>query len=247
MAEKEVVTIEKWELEHLCDEAVAIGNLRPEMLNEYVYTFKHRGKDVTDLTAISYQQIALEQGITTEEIKREDMEDGVFYQVTVAKYEPDIPKELWQRRYGVSFEPYKVNNRFDRFCYQKALTKATRNAIRQLVSANDKHRAINILQGLDIQPYEKQQAEVDVVSDEVPINTKETEAIEIYNLHSERLDSMGITKELFWGAVSHKYQVANRSQMTDEQWDDLIESITYVEPDENATPYAKWINDLVPF
>jgi len=237
----ETTTMEKWELQELVDDAVAIGQLRPEMLSEYIYEFEHRGKQVRDLTAASYHQIALEQGLTTEKITREDMEEGVFYEVWVTKPQEGVDKELWERKVGVSYEPYKVGNRFDRFCFQKALTKATRNAVKQFVTANARHKAINALQGLDIIPME----EVHVPSDTVP--TIEDEALNLYRHHKERLNNGGISDELFWSAVQERYNAATRGDMSEAQWRDLIESLSYISEDGTETPFAQWIHDLTPF
>ena len=241
MSEEKTVKMQKYELQELVDDAVAIGQLRPEMLSEYLYEFEHRGKQVRDLTAASYAQIALENGLTTEKITREDMEDGVFYEVVVAKPDPELDEKLWQRRVGVSFEPYKVGNRFDRFCYQKALTKATRNAIKQFVTANARHKAINALQGLDIIPME----EVTVPSDRVP--TIEDEALDTFRQHKERLNAMGISDDMFWKAVQTRYDAATRGDMTEGSWRDMIASLNHVNDDENATPFSQWIHDLLPF
>ena len=149
--------MEQWELIELVDEAVATGQITKEMINEYVYEMKVGGRWITDLTAASYHQLALKRGITTEEIKREDMTDGVMYTVTVAQVD-EKPSELWQRRIGVSFEPFIVSGKFDRFCYQKALTKATRNAIKQLVSATERFDAMKALREIPLTVGAKQDA-----------------------------------------------------------------------------------------
>ena len=159
----------QWELIELVDEAVATGQITKEMINEYVYEMKVGGRWITDLTAASYHQLALKRGITTEEIKREDMTDGVMYTVTVAQVD-EKPSELWQRRIGVSFEPFIVSGKFDRFCYQKALTKATRNAIKQLVSATERFEAMKALREIPLSVGAKQDAlPAPVVADAVPI------------------------------------------------------------------------------
>ena len=161
--------MEQWELIELVDEAVATGQITKEMINEYVYEMKVGGRWITDLTAASYHQLALKRGITTEEIKREDMTDGVMYTVTVAQVD-EKPSELWQRRIGVSFEPFIVSGKFDRFCYQKALTKATRNAIKQLVSATERFEAMKALREIPLSVGAKQDAlPAPVVADAVPI------------------------------------------------------------------------------
>ena len=150
--------MEQWELIELVDEAVATGQITKEMINEYVYEMKVGGRWITDLTAASYHQLALKRGITTEEIKREDMTDGVMYTVTVAQVVVDLDKADWQRRIGVSFEPFIVSGKFDRFCYQKALTKATRNAIKQLVSATERFEAMKALREIPLSVGAKQDA-----------------------------------------------------------------------------------------
>ena len=150
--------MEKWELQELVDEAVATGQITKEMINEYVYEMKVGGRWIMDLTAASYHQLALNRGITTEEIKREDMTDGVMYTVTVAQVEVDLDKADWQRRIGVSFEPFVVSGKFDRFCYQKALTKATRNGIKQLVSATERFDAMKALKEIPLTVGAKQDA-----------------------------------------------------------------------------------------
>ena len=161
-------TMEKWELQELVDEAVATGQITEEMINEYVYELKVGGRTIMDLTAASYHQAALEMGITTEEIKREDLTDGVMYTVTVAQVVVELDKADWQRRIGVSYEPFLVNTfnkstkkwemTFDTFCYQKALTKATRNAIKQLVSATERFAVMKRLKEIPLSAGAKQDA-----------------------------------------------------------------------------------------
>jgi len=224
--------LEKWQVQELCDEAVAIGQLRPEMLNEYIYEFDHRGKPVRDLTAASYSQLALTNNLTTEEITKTEMfaEEGagVFYEVTVARIEDDVPKELWMRKYGVAFEPYMLNGRFDKFCFQKALTKATRNAIKQFITATARHEAINALQGIvpkELSPREKAMKHCFAVYDE----------------HKEALKSLGIADAAFWQAVKEEYSVESRAQMTEAQWHNLTSALQ-VEGEDG--PYAPWIREL---
>ena len=166
---------EQWELIELVDEAVASGQITEEMINEYVYEMKVGGRWITDLTSASYSQLALMRGISTEEIIREDLTEGVLYTVTVAQVEPDLDKVHWQRRTGVSFEPFIVSGKFDRFCYQKALTKATRNCIKQLVSATERFDAMKALKEIPLSTRAKQGAlpvEVSGVIEETPADMK---------------------------------------------------------------------------
>ena len=244
--------MEQWELIELVDEAVATGQITKEMINEYVYEMKVGGRWITDLTAASYHQLALKRGITTEEIKREDMTDGVMYTVTVAQVD-EKPSELWQRRIGVSFEPFIVSGKFDRFCYQKALTKATRNAIKQLVDATERFDAMKRLREIPLTVGAKQDAlPAPVVADAVPIPVAEAKtepAAErihsVEEMESEKVPTVndagyyrrycfalwnehqpetgsGRIQADFWDNVKAKYGVKTRTTMTFVHWKDCL-------------------------
>ena len=219
-------TMEKWELQELVDEAVATGQIRPEMINEYVYEFKQGGRVIQDLTAASYHQLALNRNITTEEILREDMDDGVMYTVTVAEVNPEIAKELWQRRIGVSFEPFMLGGKFDRFCYQKALTKATRNAIKQLVSATERLDTIAKLKGLAATVGAEEQKALPA-----PVETKAKPEPELDILRNRCFaiwgkcqpeKGNGTLPADFWEQVKARYGVKSRTTMTLKNWRDCL-------------------------
>ena len=141
---------EQWQVQELVDDAVGSNQITKEMINEYVYSFKQGGRDIEDLTASAYHIIALEQGINTTEIIREDRTDGVLYTVTVEKD--------GQERYGVAYQPFIFGKSFDNFCFQKALTKATRNAIKQFVNATQRFDVIAKLKALPMTAGKPQQA-----------------------------------------------------------------------------------------
>ena len=224
--------MEKWELQELVDEAVATGQIRPEMVNEYVYEFQQGGRVITDLTAASYHQIALNTGINTKSIEREDHKTGVLYTVIVERE--------GQERYGVAFEPFEFGGKFDRFCFQKALTKATRNAIKQLVSATERMDTIAKLKALpsmdtanqtppDMLPKPKEAVEV-------PLSTggkdaepkKETEADTLrercFALYTEHKETLG--GEKFWDTVRQRFGVKSRSTMTLHHWRECLAMIS---------------------
>ena len=216
MSEK---NIEQWEVQELVDEAVASGQMRPEMLNEYVYQFSQGGRIIQDLTASSYHQIALKLGISTISIEREDQKGGVLYTVSV---------ELdGQIRYGVAYEPYETNRGFDRFCFQKALTKATRNAIKQLVSATERFDTIAKLKALpasvEAPPAASQQAK--------PVETEQSilqkKCFEIWNEGQQD----GTLPDDFWERVRDRYGVKSRNMMTIKNWRDCLDFMSELRDD----------------
>ena len=140
---------EQWMIQELVDDAVATDQWHPAMLNEYVYEMKVQGKPVWDLTAASYHQLALNRGITTISVVREDRAKGVMYTVTVRD-----PNGL--EKVGVAYEYYLDHNGVpDKFCFQKALTKATRNAIKQLIDATERVNAIHALKNIGKEKHKK--------------------------------------------------------------------------------------------
>ena len=266
-------TMEKWELQELVDEAVATGQITEQMINEYVYEMKVGGRTIMDLTAASYHQAALEMGITTEDIKREDMTDGVMYTVTVARVD-EKPSELWQRRIGVSYEPFLVSTfnkstkkwemMFDTFCYQKALTKATRNAIKQLVSATERFAVMKRLKEIPLSVGAKQNAlptstESQTPPDMLPVPEADKQAdakeavkerpdgesegrtvskrcFALWNKHQPLPKGSGKLPADFWERVKAKYGVQSRSTMTLVQWRDCL---TFLSDTLNESEEAK--------
>lgn len=51
---------EKWEIQELVDDASAMGEHHPAMINEYVWQMNLHGRIVHDLTAASFDQIAIQ-------------------------------------------------------------------------------------------------------------------------------------------------------------------------------------------
>ena len=225
--------MEKWELQELVDEAVATGQIRPEMVNEYVYEFSQGGRVITDLTAASYHQIALNTGINTKSVEREDHKTGVIYTVCVERD--------GQERFGVAFEPYEFAGKFDRFCFQKALTKATRNAIKQLVSATERMDTIAKLKALpsmdtanqapaDMLPPAKETQAVEVPlstggKDAEPLKDNEADILRkrCFALYSKHKETLG--GEKFWDKVRAKFGVKSRSTMELRHWRECLAMI----------------------
>lgn len=204
--------MEHFELQELVDDALAIGKLRPEMINAYVYEFEHRGKWVRDLSAASYSHIGLLKGLSTEKIERIEKEEGVLYEVVVVQIESDLPSEQWIRKTGVAYQPYIVNGKFDNFCFQKAMTKAVRNAIKQHITATERHEAINKLQGIG-------------VSQPDPVRVPGEAEVAALDKYRSKRDQLNVTEQVFWENVKERYEVKSREDMTEEQWTDFIEWI----------------------
>ena len=176
------------------------------------------------------------------------MTDGVMYTVTVAQVD-EKPSELWQRRIGVSFEPFIVSGKFDRFCYQKALTKATRNAIKQLVSATERFEAMKALREIPLSVGAKQDAlpvnvtpadmlpkpEADKAADakaavkerpdgESELVTLRKRCFALWNEHQPEKGSGQLPAD-FWDRVRNRFQVQSRKTMELRHWRECLQMI----------------------
>ena len=237
----EVATTElaEYEVQNLVDDAMESQGFNEYMRNQYVYEYKQGTRTIRGLTARSYQQMALERDLSTIEIIEDEKKDGVKYTVCVAKVEKDVPKKRWKRKWGVSYQPYKdTNGKVDFFAFQKALTKATRNAIAQFIKATDKEEAIAIFMNIDFSQSLPQGAPQAAL----PNEERETARKEMFANYGEQkaeLEKMGITEELFRGAMLARFKVESRNDLTKDQY-------KQVTADLKLKGFAPWIQNAAP-
>ena len=226
---------EKWEIQELVDDATAMGEHHPAMVNEYIWQMNLHGKIVHDLTAASFDQIAIQQEINTESVSREVIRDEKG--ITAVLTEVWVVSKNGQRRCGVCYEPAMTAKGIDKFVFAKSLTKARRNAIKQLVSASDRLQAINTLIELrdaPVKPPEPAQAveiplsENGAKTDEPKTDTpKESEAdilrkrcFAIWQEHKESLGGDG-----FWDKIRERFGVKSRATMELRHWRETLSII----------------------
>lgn len=166
MAEK----MEEYKVQELCDDALETGQWNEYMKSRYVYEFKQGNRTIRGLTSEAICHIALQHGISIESTKCETMETGVLYTAVAVRTERihtedehDTPtyaggasatSHRFFRAEGVCFEPFNTyTGEFDKFCWQKALTKACRNARKQLIPATMQIAAIDALMNLEKPPH----------------------------------------------------------------------------------------------
>ena len=133
-----------FEISDFVDAAVAQGTF-----DAYVYSYKQGNREVTGLSARAIEHLALEREIDTDPVnlKVEEKDDGVLTTVTAIleivrpatrEERPDgtiIETEGYTkkiRRAGINHSPFVSYGKPDPFVYQKAMTKAMRNAMSRL-------------------------------------------------------------------------------------------------------------------
>lgn len=232
---------EKWEIQELVDDASAMGEHHPAMINEYVWQMNLHGRIVHDLTAASFDQIAIQQGINTESVSREIIRDDKG--ITAILTEVWVISKDGQRRCGICYEPALTAKGLDKFVFAKSLTKARRNAIKQLVSASDRLKAINTLIELRDAPEAKTDAfpkpSEALTPTEIPLSQNGAEASaepesnekppqddagrlmrRCFALYGENKEALG--GETFWDDVRKRFGVKSRSTMTLKMWRDCL-------------------------
>ena len=116
------------------DEALIIADLEDRYIEEFVYSFQQGGKTVTGLSWKGVQEAAREMGgiqVPMEKVKIDETETHVHVIVEAIDSNRDAS------RLGSASQPKQMTVKGkqvdDPFAYQKAISKAQRNAMMQLI------------------------------------------------------------------------------------------------------------------
>ena len=259
--ETQTPELQAYEIQDLVDDLVASGKF-----DAYVYEYKQGNRTVKGLSAAAFAHLGLERGISITSFEFEKLEDGVLCTaeatrriVTPAETivdadgaettKAEVIEEITAP--GANFAPYIAYGKPDPFCWQKALTKACRNARRDLIPAVEQEQAVEQLLKLSAAapaPTARPAPPANhAPPSAAPLNGNHHEdnenarkaAFATYNEKAETLDELGITKNLFWAGVKAHFKVTSRSEMTTVQYQELRKSL-------NAKGFARWIRDLAP-
>ena len=236
---------EKYEVEELVDDAIAAGGWSPQMRNEYVYTFKQGGREIRGLTSAAIAHIALEHGISITNIEKEILKDGVLFTATAVKKMPDLEDCL--TAYGCAYQPFLSGGKPDVFCWQKALTKACRNARRQLIPAtmiiSATEQLLNLTPGVKPKPQAIDSGEAPIEKaddsndpDEL-LKRATRECFATYRENKARLEKRNISEYLFWECVRERYNVLSSKGMKREQFKEVTHAL-------RENPFPKWMRDF---
>ena len=228
--------VQPYEMVEVIDDLIASGQGSDFAKNEYYYSFKQGNKVIQGLTASAYAHISLLEGVSIEDMKVKGLKTG---------YEADaiaIKLDTGQRAYGTGFAPYKDHReQLDVFAKQKAMTRAARNARKQLLPFESIVTAIEGLSALPntLPPASKQQQlppSQQTAEDEK--TTKSKQMFAVWNEHETNLlNDYQINKFTFWAGVKVKCAIVTRAAMTIKQMDMIINAL-------QADEYPQWIKDL---
>lgn len=225
------VTAEYDVVDQVDDQAI-VELMTGQTIQDYVYSFKQGGRTVEGLTLAGINEAANRRGgIQVEEINYEERDNSW---IATAKA---IDTITGSSRFGAYEQPKMTGSRPDPFAFTKAIHKAQRNAIKQLIPVPVIREVLNFYlnrkagSGNSAAQPQAQLSSGNIVQ-------AQKAAFAIANNLAEPLEKKGITKEDLWNYIKRKYSVESRNDMSEIQWTQLSAELKAAE----TTPQL--LNDL---
>ena len=196
------------------DDQAIVEMMTGQTIQDYVYSFKQGGKMVEGLTLAGINEAANRRGgIQVNEINYKETE-GSWIATAEA-----IDTVTGNSRYGAFEQPKMMGSRPDPFAFTKAIHKAQRNAVKQLLPLPVIREVLNFYLGRKVNTEDTPQQLEPQPNDK--ISNAQKAAFAVANKLTSALDKAGISKERFWKYVKSKYEVQTRNDMTELQWTEL--------------------------
>ncbi len=214
------------------DDQAIVELMTGQTIQDYVYSFKQGGRTVEGLTLAGINEAANRRGgIQVEEVNYEERDNSW---IATAKA---IDTITGSSRFGAYEQPKMNGSRPDPFAFTKAIHKAQRNAIKQLIPVPVIREVLNFYLnrkaggGNASAPAQAQLSAGNIVQ-------AQKAAFAIANNLADPLEKKGITKEDLWNYIKRKYSVESRNDMSEMQWTQLSAELKAAE----TTPQL--LNDL---
>lgn len=212
----EIVPVDAdYEVVDQVDDQAIVELMTGQAIQDYVYSFKRGGQVVEGLTLAGINEAANRRGgIQVEEMNYEELENSWIATVKA------VDTITGSSRWGAYEQPKMNGGRLDPFAFTKAVHKAQRNAVKQLLPVPVIREVLNFylqrkVQGGNAQQQPKLQPSAD------NITNAQKAAFAIAEKLSDQLNKNDITKENFWNYVKRRYSVESRNDMSEQQWTQL--------------------------
>jgi hypothetical protein len=221
----ELVPIAEYEVLDQVDDQAIIEMMTGQAIRDYVYSFRQGGKVVEGLTLAGINEAANRRGgIQVDERHYEEREHSWL---AIVKATDTL---TGSSRYG-AFEQLKMaGNRPDPFAFTKAIHKAQRNAIKQLLPVGVIKDVLNFYLHRKTESNQSQM-ELPTESGHDKISNAQKAAFAVAGKLEARLEEQGLTRSDFWNYVKRRYNVASRNDMTEFQWTQLSAELQAAESD----------------
>jgi len=223
----ELVPTAEYEVIDQVDDQAIIEMMTGQTIQEYVYSFKQGGRVVEGLTLAGINEAANRRGgIVVEDIQFEEKE-GSWIAIVKA-----TDTFTGSSRYGAFEQPKKTGSRDDPFAFTKAIHKAQRNAVKQLLPVPIIREVLNYYLHGKKPPSLQSQTTLPLGPGRTVVDKAESAQKSVFVMASrlrERLEQQGISQADFWGYVKRRYNVTSRDDMTESQWTQLAKELNLVE------------------
>lgn len=213
----------EYEVVDQVDDQTIVELMTGQTIQDYVYSFKHGGRVVEGLTLAGINEAANRRGGI--QVEEKDYEETEYSWIATVKAVDTI---TGSSRYGACEQPKMNGNRPDPYAFVKAIHKAQRNAIKQLLPVPVIREVLNFYLhrkaggGNTQQKPQPQQA-----SDN--ITNAQKAAFAIANQLSEPLEKNGISKGDLWNYMKRKCSVESRNDISEQQWTQLAAELKAAE------------------
>ena len=195
-------------LDKIDDDAI-IDIMTGQAIQDYVYSFKQGGKTVEGLTLAGVNEAANRHGgMCVEDVTYEEKDNSW---IVVAKACDTISGNS---RYGAYEQAKRMGNREDPHAFTKAIHKAQRNAIKQLLPVAVIKNVLNFYLRKDSGTDQKQ-----LPKDTAPSAQKTV--MSCAGALEKKLEPQGLVKDDLWNYVKRRYSVNSGSELTNMQWSQL--------------------------
>lgn len=205
----------EYEVVDQVDDQAIVELMTGQTIQDYVYSFKVGGRLIEGLTLAGINEAANRRGgIQVEDMEYEERENSWIATVKA------VDTITGNSRWGAYEQPKMNGNRPDPYAFTKAIHKAQRNAIKQLLPVPVIRDVLNFYLKRKVDGGNpKQQQQIPQSDDN--ISNAQKAAFAIANKLSEPLQEKDISKGDLWNYIKRKYSVESRNDMSEQQWTQL--------------------------
>lgn len=211
----EIVPVAEYEVLDEVDDRAIVEMMTGQAIEDYVYSFKQGGRKVEGLTLAGINEAANRRGGI--QIDSVDYEEREHSWLAMAKATDTV---TGSSRYGAYEQAKAIGNRSDPHAFTKAIHKAQRNAIKQLLPVHVIKEVLNYYLNRQSAPA-KPETESNSPPQQDKISGAQKAAFALSAKLEGRLEKRGIARSDFWSYVRRRYAVESRNDMTEQQWTQL--------------------------
>lgn len=212
----ELVPVDDLEVLDQVDDQAIVEMMTGQAIQDYVYSFKQGGKTVEGLTLAGINEAANRRGgIQIDDVQYDERDHSWL---VIAKATDTV---TGSSRYGAFEQAKRMGNREDPHAFTKAIHKAQRNAVKQLLPVTVIKEVLNYYLHRQAGAGETGQMGLPSAAATSTISNAQKAAFSMATKLEGKLGEQNVTKADFWSYVKRRYAVDSRNDMTEMQWTQL--------------------------